>query len=221
MIGPGADLDHYRVIVVPMLYLAQDGLAARLAQAAEDGAQVVLTYFSGIADATNRVLAGGYPGAYRDLIGAVVEEFHPLLAGEQRGLDNGWRVRHWAEDLRVTEASAVAHYVGGALDGRPAVTRRTVGRGTVTYLSTRPADEDVQLLVDELLTASGVSPVTEAPDGVEVVRRRAGAQSYLFGINHTGAEATIVASGRDLLTGADVAATVTVPAGGVVVVRES
>ncbi|MET0694201.1 MAG: beta-galactosidase [Propionibacteriaceae bacterium] len=220
LVSPQVDLSAYAVIVVPMLYLAHDGLAPRLQAAAEGGAQVLITYFSGIADATNRVITGGYPGAYRELLGAVVEEFHPLLADEQVELDSGWRGGLWSEQLHVTDAEVVASYVSGPVAGQPAVTRRALGTGAVTYLSTRPRDEDLQALVDDLLAASGVGPVAAAPDGVDVVRRVDGRRSYLFAINHTASPAEISSAGRDLLTGDDHAGTVTVPAGGVVVIRE-
>ena len=45
------------------------------------GAHVLVTYLSGIVDEHDHVRLGGYPGAFRELLGARVEEFRPLLEG--------------------------------------------------------------------------------------------------------------------------------------------
>ncbi len=221
VIGPDADLAGYRVIIVPMLYLAYDTLAERLTAAAEAGAHVLITYFSGIADQAGRVITGGYPGAYRELLGAWSEELHPLLADETRRLDNGWSVSSWTEHVHLAGATAIAEFADGPLAGSPALTRRTVGAGSASYLATRPADHDLQQLIDELLASAGAAPVAEAEADLQVVRRRAGDQGYLFAINHADAPRTVTASGLDLLTGQPHAGSVTVPAGGVVVIKET
>ena len=97
-------------------------------------------YLSGVADPHARVHLGGYPGAYRDLLGLRVEEFHPLAADEQVLLSGGGTGRIWSETVHLRGAEPVGTYVGGVLDGRPAVTRHRVGTGTTWYLSTRPDD---------------------------------------------------------------------------------
>lgn len=218
VVRPDASLDGYRVIMLPMLYLAYDGLAERLAAAAEAGAEVLITYFSGITDQAGRVIAGGYPGAYRELLGVRGEEFFPLLEGETRPLDNGWTAGSWTELLQPTSATGVAHYVDGPLAGTPAYTRREIGSGAASYLATRPSDDDLQALVDDLLERAAVPVIATADDGLQVVRRRQGDQGYLFGINHDDAPRNLTATGTDLLTGHGF--TGTVPGGGVVVIRE-
>jgi beta-galactosidase len=56
--------------------------------------------------------------------------------------------------------------------------------------------------------------------GVEVVRRRGDATSYLFVINHTDESATIPTQGVDLLTGRAVTGKLDLAPGDVAVVRE-
>ncbi|MFC7625524.1 beta-galactosidase [Microlunatus sp. GCM10028923] len=220
VVRPDASLDGYRLIILPMLHLAYDGLAERLAAAVESGAEVLITYFSGIADQTGRVITGGYPGAYRDLLGIRGEEFFPLLEGETQPLDNGWTGGSWTELLQTTTATGVAHYVDGPLAGTPAYTRLELGAGAANYLATRPTDDDLQALVDDLLGRADVPVVAAADDGLQVVRRRQGEQGYLFGINHDDAPRNLTATGTDLLTGQRHAGQVTVEPGGVVVIKE-
>ncbi|WP_036961733.1 Beta-galactosidase C-terminal domain, partial [Promicromonospora kroppenstedtii] len=87
-------------------------------------------------------------------------------------------------------------------------------------------------LAGTLVAEAGVGPDVAAPTGVEVVRRwsdaapPAGRQptSWLFALNHTEESATIgtdlaPVAGTELLTGESVTGTLTVPAGGVRVLR--
>jgi len=105
------------------------------------------------------------------------------------------------------------------LEGVPSLTRRAVGSGAAWYLATFPDPDGIGSLVDRLLAESGVSPVAVADTGVELVRRRsADGQGFLFAINHTREDASVAASGTDLLTGEPFAGVV--PAGGVAVVAE-
>ena len=55
VVHPGSDLSAYRVVVVPTLYLVTDEHAAGVAAAAEAGAQVLVTFFSGISDEDDHV----------------------------------------------------------------------------------------------------------------------------------------------------------------------
>ncbi len=77
--------------MVPTLYLVSDAAAASVAAAAARGATVVVTYWSGIVDEDDHIRLGGYPGAFRDLLGVRVEEFLPLRQGESVSLDDGTR----------------------------------------------------------------------------------------------------------------------------------
>ena len=78
VVHPAADLSAYRLVVVPTLYLCSDGLAPALEGVAARGGHVLVTYFSGIVDEQDHVRLGGYPGAFRSLLGVRSEEFAPL-----------------------------------------------------------------------------------------------------------------------------------------------
>ncbi len=80
VVPPDASLATYDVVVVPGLYSCTDEAAENVARAARAGAQVVVTYFSGVVDEHEHVRPGGYPGAFRELLGVRTEEFFPLRA---------------------------------------------------------------------------------------------------------------------------------------------
>ncbi|MEU7844310.1 beta-galactosidase [Micromonospora sp. NPDC049114] len=220
IVHPSADLSGYRLVLVPTLYLVRDADTEALRRFVEGGGTAAVTYFSGIVDPNDHIRLGGYPGAFRDLLGVRTEEFFPLREGEQVRLDDGSTADVWTEWLHAEDAEVLASYTDGPLPGVPALTRRPVGAGAAWYVGTRLDEPATDRLVARLLDEAGVRPVAQAPTGVEVVRRRDGERSWLFAINHTDTEVRVAASGAELLTGTRCAGELTVPAGEVAVVRE-
>ncbi|MBK6886753.1 MAG: beta-galactosidase [Tetrasphaera sp.] len=221
VVHPSADLSAYRLIVVPTLYLVTDDHAAAIAAAAAGGAQVLVTYFSGIVDEHDHVRLGGYPGAFRDLLGIVVEEFDPLLPGAGVDLSRGHGTI-WSEWCRAVDAEVVATYTSGPCAGSAAMTRRTVGEGGAWYLGTMPDEATFDGLLNALVAAAGIAAALPGlPSGVEAIRRRAAdGRSWVALVNHTDAPATMAVSGVDLLSGHATDGSLTLPRGGVAVVRE-
>nr|WP_281386904.1 beta-galactosidase [Jiangella mangrovi] len=213
VVPPGTDLDGYAVVLVPGLFLVDGDLPARLRAAANDGAQVVVGFLSGIVDAHNRVVLGGYPGAFRDLLGVVAEEFRPLRDDQSATLDNGWTATAWTEHVRLAadDTETVAAYTDGAIEGLPAVTRRPLGTqdGAAWYVSARLDEAALGELLTRVTEAAAVVPTADAPPGVEVVRRIGDdGVSFLFAFNHSGAEVTVLPVGADPVRLAAGAATV-------------
>ncbi|MEP6651026.1 MAG: beta-galactosidase [Lapillicoccus sp.] len=220
IVHPSAALDAYRLVVVPTLYLVTDEHAARIAEAAAAGTQVLVTFFSGIADEHDHVRLGGYPGAFRELLGVRTEELFPLDIGEAVPLESGGEASLWTEDLTATSATVLDRYASGPLAGRPAMTRRSVGEGAAWYLATLPDDPTLDALLGDLLDAAGVQPVVAGlPRGVEGVRRQSGEASWLFLANDTADGLEVAARGHDLVADRDVDG-IRLEPGEVAVVRE-
>ena len=216
---PGAELSRYPVVFVPALYLVSDNDANALASYVDGGGTLLVGPYSGVVDECDRVRPGGYPGAFRDLLGVRIEEFYPMPAGGSVKLSGGSVGHAWRELGRATGAEVLESYVDGPVAGSPAVTRN----GRAWYVGTRLDDDSLDQLVAQVLAAAGVAAlVADRPPGLEAVRRRhPDGTAYLFLVNHADAPATVAATGTDLLTGADSAGEVTVPPGGVVVLRSS
>jgi beta-galactosidase len=221
VVGPDADLGGYRLVVVPTLYLVSDAAAQRLRDYVSDGGTALVTYFSGIVDESDHIRLGGYPGAFRELVGVRVEEFFPLRKGESVTLDDGSRADVWTEMLHLEGAEAIASYTDGPVPAVAAVTRNRFGDGTAWYVATRLDPAATGRLVDRLLGETGVeSPVTAVP-GLEVVTRADDESTFVFLLNHTTSDQEVAIEGRELITGEDVTDTLPVPAGAVRVVRRS
>ena len=225
-VHPSAPLDGYDLVLVCTLYNVTDAAAANIASAARAGATVLVSYFSGIVDEQDHIRLGGYPGAFRDLLGVRVEEFHPLLAGSSVKLSDGGVGTVWSEHVHVAGGAAgedaaevLATFTEYPLDGVPALTRRPAGSGSAWYLATFPDRDGIESLVDRLVAESGVSAVAKADQGVELTRRRtADGTGFVFAINHSRADARVEVAGTELLSGERF--TGSVPAGGVAVVAE-
>ncbi|GAB2648865.1 beta-galactosidase [Kribbella swartbergensis] len=205
--APSAALSSYRLVVVPSLYLVGDEAAASLAAYVEGGGQLVIGYFSGIVDPDVQVRLGGYPGAFSELLGVRVEEFHPLPEDGEVELSSGGRGRLWSEDVAAVSAEVVDRYVGGVLDGKPAITRRQVGAGTAWYVSTSLDFE----------TFAGLFDLSSAE--VESVSRRAGDTTWTFLFNHGDTQVVVPGDGIELISGARVDGSLSLPGGGYAVVR--
>lgn len=212
VVAPGTDLSKYRLVVVPCLYMVSDSDAQAITDYVSAGGDLVVTFFSGIVDERDRIRLGGYPGAFRDVLGVVAEEFGPLLPGDRVELSNGATGTLWTERLRTTTATVLATYENGPMAGLPAITRNQHGKGTAWYIAT---NTDLSDLLREAAGATG-----EKNDNLEVVRRKNGDRSYLFVINHSPDPVELPATGHDLVTDQPVTGVLHVGGGGVAVVRE-
>jgi beta-galactosidase len=212
VVHPEGELDGYRLLLVPSLYLTTDAAAGNISAFA---GHLVVSYFSGIVDENDAIRLGGYPGAFRERLGVRTEEFHPLLPGESVALDDGSHATLWTEDLRLEGAEALVRYADGPVPGRPAVTRN----GNATYVATRLDDDATGRLLAGVCEEAGVRPALEGlPPRVEAVRRR-GEHDYLFLLNHGSEPVTVPVSGIDLLSGSEGA--VELEPFGVAVVRDA
>ncbi|WP_030811949.1 beta-galactosidase [Streptomyces sp. NRRL S-337] len=199
VLPPQRDLTGYRLVVVPNLYLLTGQDAERLADYVRAGGRLLVSFFSGIVDAHDRVHPGGYPGPLRELLGLHVEEFWPLPTDRSVSVGDGaytGRADLWSEAINLEGAEALARFTDGDLTGRPAVTRHTYGRGTAWYVATRLAPALLRTLLDDVRSEAGVAPVLpNLPPGVQATVREGADVRYVFLLNH-GTEAAEVALPR-------------------------
>jgi len=214
---PEGDLSGYRLLLVPALYLVTDAGADNVRRFAADGGTVLISFFSGIVDPSDRIRLGGYPAPWRDLLGLRVEEFAPLPEGAAVLLDHadasgrgpaGEQAagRVWQDVIDLRGADPLLRYAEGHLAGQAAVTRHAYGRGEAFYLGTLPDRATLRGVIEQACRQAGVESRTDLPPGVEAVRRG----DYLFLINHRDrpVEVDLGGKGLDLLTSAIVGPTV-------------
>ncbi|MER6491802.1 beta-galactosidase [Streptomyces griseorubiginosus] len=222
---PEADLSAYPLVVVPASYLMTQEAGRNLARYVENGGTLVVSYFSGIVDEHDAVHEGACPGALRDVLGLTVEEFSPLLPGQQvrvTGPDGPELTGDvWSEFVVPRGAETVWTYTDGLAAGHPAVTRHRHGRGTAWYVSTRLTARGLDALLGRAAEDAGLPSRADLPHDVEVVRREGASGSFVFVVNHTATEAKVPldGAGTELLSGERTAGRLAVPAGAVRVVH--
>ena len=207
---PTDDLSVYRLVLAPSVYLISDEGAANLTAFVEAGGTLVMSFFSGIVDPFEHIRLGGYPEPFRRLLGLEVVDWFPLSDDEAVKLKfaDGTQAQGdiWSELIAPAGAEVLAHFSGSTLDGRPAVTTHKFGSGRAVYIATRPDRAAMGRILNAAATEAGVSPVLEAPPGVEAVRRSAHRSSMLFLLNHRDAhvEVPLADPGVNLVDGSEV-----------------
>lgn len=219
MVRPGETLDGYDLVVVPTLYAASDAAADAIDRAAANGATVLITPFTGIADEEAAIRLGGYPGAFRELLGLVIDELRPLAAEEAVALESGATGVIWSESLRADRAEVLDRFATGPAAGSPALTRAARGAGAAWYIATALEAGPLRDLMRRLCAEAGI-PTIEVGDDVDVVVRSAADRTITFVINHRDEPLTGLAlAGLDLVSATEVApGAAVVPAGGVIAV---
>jgi len=69
VISEDFDLDRYKLVVAPMLYMIRPGVAERIERFVANGGSFVTTYLSGIANETDLCFLNGFPGPLRKVMG--------------------------------------------------------------------------------------------------------------------------------------------------------
>ncbi|RPE78512.1 MULTISPECIES: beta-galactosidase [unclassified Frondihabitans] len=223
VVAPGASLDGYSIVVVPSLYLVRDEHAIVIEEFVEAGGSALVTFFSGIVDETDSVRTGGYPGAFRRLLGVRTDEFSPLDQGDTVAISDGATGSMWSEPLELEGAEPVSLYETGRFAGRAAVTRNRRGRGIAWYVSTVLDPSALESIVAKVLDWAEVHRPTgaDASADVEVVRRVSADQEWVFVLNHGDTVVTHDHEGYDLVTEQELTGRIELPAGGTHIIRQN
>ena len=198
---PESDLSAYRLVLVPALYLVSDAGADNVGRFAADGGTVLVSFFSGIVNTSDRIRLGGYPAPWRELLGLRIEEFAPLPDGAAVRLDGdlgSGAGRLWQDVISLRGADPLLRYAEGRLAGQAAATIHSHGRGAACYLGTLPDRATLRGLLERVCGRAGVSFRADVPPGVEIVERG----DYRFVISHVDHAVELDLGGKhlDLLT---------------------
>jgi len=223
VVSPDSDLSKYKLVVAPLLYMLRPDVAKNFEQFVEHGGTFLTTFFSGIVDESNHVGLGGYPAELRKLLGIHVEEFDPLtpemtnqVVIKEGALQGTYPATLWSELIHVEGAQALGVFASDYYANSPALTVNSFGQGHAYYLATQSNDELLDKLTQQLCQQANVSPVLEAPEGVEVTKRvRNDGRTVYFLLNHNEqAQQVVLPTGNftSLLDGKSVAGQVKVDA---------
>ena len=162
-------LASYKLVLMPMVHMLSDHQEQVFTDYAKNGGNLVVGYFSNIADRTLRVKLGGYGGSLlKDVIGLYIEEFYPLREQSVK-LSNGYQARLWAELSTVTGAEVVAEFSEGQAKGNAAIVRRSLGSSSAWYQGTELDDDSQRSFFSSIAKELGITATST--EHTEVLKR--------------------------------------------------
>ena len=137
-INESHDFSRYPVLVVPAYQMADPALVARWKEYAEQGGHLVVTCRTAQKDRFGRLPEAPF-GSMIDGVTGCHMDFYDLLLPDQPGIvkmgDTSYPWNTWGEILIPGQGVETwATYEEEFYGGRPAVTHRRLGKGTVTYV---------------------------------------------------------------------------------------
>jgi len=209
------DFSQYKLLIVPVLYIADDALLQRISDYVKNGGHVVMTFKSGFANENNAVRWVRAPGPLREAAGISYQEFSnlekPLALKDDpfhAGAEN--KVYYWAEFLMPEHAKALAYYDHPFFGKWPAITENEFGKGTLLYEGTYLSDSLQVNIVKHAIDEAGLTNSDQQlPAEVHVehgVNRMGKRLHYYF--NYSASEVKLsytYAAGTNLLDGNSVA----------------
>ncbi|TCO35905.1 beta-galactosidase [Kribbella steppae] len=137
------DVAEHPVLVVPGLYLADDGLLEQLVAYAAAGGHLVVGPRTGYADSEARARTATMPAGLAAAAGVSYDEFSNLsgelpVSGSRLALGHDAAGTRWADGLQVDDAEVLATYEHPHFGRWPAITTRAHGSGRITTVGTVP-----------------------------------------------------------------------------------
>ena len=208
MLWPTSDFDGYKLIVAPHLAMIDKPLLAKLTAYVKAGGTLVLGAQTGTMTTDLHLVQDDVPAILNALAGLEVDDWTTLPAGEPRTAiwEDGRELAlsTVVERLHLHGAKPLAVWDGSdpLLERTPAVTLNKVGNGQVIYVGGYALESAVTMLAASLVKLTGITPIAEASDRVELIDRRSGKQRFIVALNFGKADepVTSLPAGKDIFT---------------------
>jgi beta-galactosidase len=183
----------YKLVIAPILHQVSPDLAYEVTRYVSRGGHFVTTFFSGIINDNVQVYLGGYPGAFRDVLGIRVEEMGPLPHDQVVKMDHGAEGKLWCEPVDIVgkDVKVLRTYKDGLYPGQPAVTLNQHEKGWAVYVSTQVSKGRAEL-VREFAEKAGVEE--------ELSKNLRGKVDYTIRENEHGRWAFYISRSSDKIT---------------------
>lgn len=192
------DIDRYKVVIAPMLYLLRAGFEEKLKAFVDRGGVLIGTYHTGLVNENDLCYLGGWPGAgLMELFGVWHEDTDALWDDESNTLrlagGREYEIRELCALIHAKGAQVLGTYGQDFYAGEPALTVNQYGKGKAYYIAAS-VEEDFYLdlyqqLAGELSLTRALPEL--APQGVEACLRETEDTQYLFLQNFAGEERTV------------------------------
>ena len=187
------DLDNYKVLALPMVYMFKEGFAENVRAFVENGGVLVTSYWSGIADDTDRCYLEGTPHGLMDVLGIRSTEIDGLydweensfvpVPGNELGMDKTYTCKYLCDLVELRGARTLMTYGSDFYEGYSCLTVNEYGEGKAWYVAADADKEFYGDFLEKVLKDSGVSCgiKEEIPDALEItVRENGNAKYYIY-----------------------------------------
>ena len=169
------DFSQYPVMIVPAYQLADKKLVARWKKYVEEGGNLVLTCRTAQKDRFGRLPEAPFGSMIDELTGNHIEFYDLLLSPDPGQVKMDGKVytwNTWGEILQPGASNEVwATYTNEFYEGKPAVTFRKLGKGSVTYIGVDSSDGALERQVLDKLYSRLQIEVMNLPYGVTMEYR--------------------------------------------------
>jgi beta-galactosidase len=169
------DFSKYPVLIAPAYEMLDASLVERWKMYVEQGGNLVLTCRSGHKNRNGQLFEAPFGEPLRSLTGAKID-FYDLLLPQTidsvlfEGKKYPWN--SWGEILIPENATETwATYSGDFYEGRPAVTFRQFGKGTVTYIGVDSKNGNLEKAILKKIYSRLNIPVLDLPPGLHIEYR--------------------------------------------------
>lgn len=182
------DFARYKVILAPMLYLFETGTEEKIRKYVAEGGIFIMSFYSGLVNENDLVYEGFAPYGLNDVFGVRAEEIDSLCEDEEnhfRYRGKEYSCSYYCELLQENGADILGNYEEDFYRGKPALTRKSYGRGTAYYVACRAEPEFLTDFFHDVLNEAKVERVLDHAyvNDVMVKERRDGGQRFLFFMN--------------------------------------
>ncbi|UNL86095.1 beta-galactosidase [Priestia koreensis] len=202
------DFNPYKLLIVPMLYLASEQTISRLKAFVEQGGTLVMTYMSGLVNEHDLAHLGGWHKDLRDIFGMQPLETDTFYPADENTVEydgKSYRVKDHATIINLQTATEEGQYKQDFYADTSAVTKHSYGKGCAYYIGARLEDTFHEAFYEKIIEELSLKleAVIDHGKGVSVQCRYDDEHEYIFIMNFTEEKqvVTIPNSMKNLLSG--------------------
>lgn len=170
-----ADLSRYKFVVIPAYEMADSALVKKWNEYAANGGHLIITCRTATKNRMGHFWEGETAAPITALIGAHVKATDMLSNHAQGDIvmnSTHYKWNNWADLLVPDEnTETLATYDNQFYKGKPAVVKRRLGKGTVTYIGVDTDDSKLEKDVLRQVFTSVNASTENYPDGIYVYWR--------------------------------------------------
>ena len=207
------DIEGYKMVIAPMLYMLRDGFEQKLRTFVEQGGTLVMTYWSGIVNENDLVFLGSAPHQLTDVAGVISEEIDGLYDHEQNSgrviqglggtegssLQGSYTCNKLCDLLHLKGAEALMVYNDDFYAGRPALMHHHYGKGETYYVASHFENHFYDDFYQDLAASIQLIRAIDVtmPEGVYAASRSNDKVEYLFIQNFANHSASVPSLGTE------------------------